>query len=65
MAGWKKDELKIDFVPLFETIGDLRSAASVLTILYENETYRNHLRVERIPKQSCLDSQMGLRMVVI
>ena len=44
MAGWKKDELKIDFVPLFETIGDLRSAASVLTILYENETYRNHLK---------------------
>jgi phosphoenolpyruvate carboxylase len=44
MAGWKKEELKIDFVPLFETIGDLRSAAKVMTILYQNETYRKHLK---------------------
>ena len=44
MAGWKKEELNIDFVPLFETIGDLRSAAKVMTILYQNETYRKHLK---------------------
>ena len=44
MAGWKKENLTVDFVPLFETIGDLRNAPSVMTVLYKNHTYRQHLK---------------------
>ena len=43
MAGWKKEKLNIDIVPLFETIGDLQNAAKVMGILYENKSYRQHL----------------------
>ncbi len=43
LGGWKKEELSVDIVPLFETVDDLRSAAAVMKELYENETYRAHL----------------------
>ncbi len=44
MAGWKKEHLSVDFVPLFETIGDLRNAASAMRVLYQNEAYQQHLK---------------------
>jgi phosphoenolpyruvate carboxylase len=44
LCGWKKDELTIDIVPLFETIDDLKEAADIMQELYENEVYRNHLK---------------------
>jgi phosphoenolpyruvate carboxylase len=43
LSGWKKEELTIDIVPLFETIADLKNAASVMTSLYENPVYKQHL----------------------
>ncbi|MDF9800354.1 phosphoenolpyruvate carboxylase [Catalinimonas alkaloidigena] len=43
LGGWKTDELKVDIVPLFESIEDLRNAAKVMKTLYENEAYRKHL----------------------
>ena len=43
LTGWKKEDLNIDIVPLFETVDDLRRAASVMAELYENPSYRNHL----------------------
>ncbi len=43
LSGWKKEELNIDIVPLFETIDDLKNAPEVMKALYENETYRQHL----------------------
>jgi phosphoenolpyruvate carboxylase len=43
LCGWKKEELTIDIVPLFETIDDLKNAAGVMKALYQNETYRQHL----------------------
>ncbi len=44
LCGWKKEELKIDIVPLFETINDLQKAAAILDILYNNEDYKKHLK---------------------
>lgn len=44
MSGWKKEHLTIDFVPLFETIDDLRNAAQAMTVLYQNEAYQQHLK---------------------
>ena len=42
-GGWKKEELTVDIVPLFETVDDLQNAAGVMKMLYENESYRKHL----------------------
>ncbi|MDQ2862905.1 MAG: phosphoenolpyruvate carboxylase, partial [Bacteroidota bacterium] len=44
LSGWKKEEMNVDIVPLIETIGDLRDAASIVKVLYENDEYRAHLK---------------------
>ena len=46
-SGWKKEEINIDIIPLFETIEDLKRAGSVLEKLYQDETYRKHLERRR------------------
>lgn len=43
LSGWKAEELKIDIVPLFETIADLKHAADIMRQLYQNPVYRRHL----------------------
>lgn len=43
LSGWKKEEMNIDIVPLFETIGDLQHAARVMRTLYTDPVYRKHL----------------------
>ncbi len=43
LCGWKKEDLQIDIVPLFETVDDLRCAAAVMKQLYTNKEYRKHL----------------------
>ncbi len=44
LGGWKKEEMNIDIIPLFETIDDLQEAAEVMETLYANPVYRQHLR---------------------
>jgi phosphoenolpyruvate carboxylase len=44
MCGWKKEEMKVDIVPLIETVGDLQNSSSTLTTLFQNEEYRKHLK---------------------
>ncbi|MBS1661702.1 MAG: phosphoenolpyruvate carboxylase [Bacteroidetes bacterium] len=44
LGGWDKDSLTVDIVPLFETVDDLHAAAEVMKELYENPTYRQHLK---------------------
>jgi phosphoenolpyruvate carboxylase len=44
LAGWKKEEMNIDIVPLFETIDDLKGAASIMKKLYTNREYIAHLK---------------------
>ena len=43
LGGWKKEELTVDIVPLFETIVDLKNAPGIMAALYENEVYNTHL----------------------
>lgn len=43
LAGWKREDLNIDIVPLFETIDDLKNAYAIMRELYENPVYREHL----------------------
>ncbi len=45
LSGWKKEELTVDIIPLFETIDDLRAAAATMESLYNNEQYKQHLRL--------------------
>lgn len=44
LCGWKKESLKVDIVPLIETIEDLQNAADILNTLYEEKDYRQHLK---------------------
>jgi len=44
LAGWKKEEMAVDIIPLFETIDDLKHAAGVMRQLYENSEYKSHLK---------------------
>jgi phosphoenolpyruvate carboxylase len=43
LSGWKKEEINIDVVPLFETVDDLQHAAGVMRTLYTNPVYKEHL----------------------
>lgn len=44
LAGWTKDKLAIDIVPLFETIDDLQRAPEIMRSLYTNSAYKEHLQ---------------------
>ena len=44
IAGWEKETLTVDIIPLFETIDDLKNAAEIMQTLYTNETYKAHLK---------------------
>ena len=43
-SGWKKENLTIDFMPLFETVNDLKHAAEVMERLYTHPFYKEHLK---------------------
>lgn len=43
-SGWKKDSLSVDFMPLFETVNDLKHAAGVMESLYNHPCYKEHLQ---------------------
>ncbi|MEJ7675742.1 MAG: phosphoenolpyruvate carboxylase [Chitinophagaceae bacterium] len=44
LCGWQKQEMNIDIIPLFETIDDLKNAATIVKTLYGNKEYKQHLR---------------------
>lgn len=43
-SGWKMDELKMDFVPLFETVDDLQRASKIMEVLYQHPLYKEYLK---------------------
>jgi len=47
LSGWKKEEMNIDIVPLFETVDDLENASEVMKTLYNDPVYKNHLRLRK------------------
>jgi len=44
LGGWKKENITVDIVPLFETIDDLKRAADIMEQLYGNAGYKAHLK---------------------
>jgi phosphoenolpyruvate carboxylase len=53
----------LKFVPLFETIDDLKQAGAVMESLYENSIYREHLRKLNNKQTIMLGFRMVPRMV--
>ncbi len=43
LCRWDDKEVKVDIVPLFETIDDLKSAAGAMKEIYAHEVYMRHL----------------------
>ena len=43
-SGWQTESLNVDFVPLFETVDDLKRAAIVMGTLYTHPQYAAHLK---------------------
>ncbi len=43
-SGWEKESLSVDFMPLFETVNDLKVAAEVMQRLYTHPFYKEHLQ---------------------
>ncbi len=43
LMGWK-GQLPLDIIPLFETIADLETASEIMEELYQDPTYREHLK---------------------
>lgn len=43
LAGWDRNDVRADIVPLFETVDDLKHAASVMKGMYTNPFYAAHL----------------------
>jgi phosphoenolpyruvate carboxylase len=43
LAGWKKNEMKLDIVPLFETVDDLEHAPGIMEELFAIPGYRDHI----------------------
>ncbi len=43
LCGWQQESMKIDIIPLFETVDDLQNAADVMKTLYSNPVYSDHL----------------------
>jgi len=44
LNGWKPEEIKVDIVPLFETVEDLLQAETSMRALYTNPVYSAHLK---------------------
>jgi phosphoenolpyruvate carboxylase len=43
-SGWEKDKLSVDFMPLFETVNDLKQAGEIMEKLYTHPFYKAHLK---------------------
>jgi phosphoenolpyruvate carboxylase len=53
LGNWNKEQLHIDIVPLFETVEDLKHAPGIMSSLYRNRIYREHLE-RRNKKQTIM-----------
>ena len=53
LSGWKKEEMPIDIIPLFETIDDLQDAEEIMKTLYTDPVYKEHL-IRRSNRQTIM-----------
>ena len=43
-CGWKKEDIKFDIIPLFETMEGMQNAENTMEFLYSNSNYAKHLK---------------------
>ena len=61
LGGWKKEDLTIDIVPLFETVEDLKNAGPIMNQLYSNKKYMNHLKQRKMKQTIMLGFSDGTK----
>ncbi len=61
LNGWRKENLPIDIVPLFETVEDLKNAAGVMESLYSNKDYLHHLKQRKMKQTIMLGFSDGTK----
>lgn len=61
LGGWKKEELTIDIVPLFETVEDLKNAGPIMQQLYSNQMYLRHLQQRKMKQTIMLGFSDGTK----
>jgi phosphoenolpyruvate carboxylase len=61
LGGWKKEELTIDIVPLFETVEDLKNAGPIMQQLYSNKKYMQHLKQRKMKQTIMLGFSDGTK----
>lgn len=47
MCSWGNKSLRLDIIPLFETIEDLKNASDSMTAIYTQQNYMNHLKYRK------------------
>jgi len=60
-CGWNEEDLKIDIVPLFETVEDLHHSASIMKTLYGNAQYMRHLQLRNMKQTIMLGFSDGTK----
>ncbi len=61
LSGWKKEQLPIDIVPLFETVEDLKNAGPTMHQLYSNKEYMKHLEQRNLRQTIMLGFSDGTK----
>lgn len=61
LGGWKKEELTLDIVPLFETVEDLKNAGPIMDQLYSNKKYMSHLKSRKMKQTIMLGFSDGTK----
>ncbi|MBO9573482.1 MAG: phosphoenolpyruvate carboxylase, partial [Chitinophagaceae bacterium] len=61
LGGWQKQDLKIDIVPLFETVEDLKNAGPIMAQLYSNKEYMQHLERRNLKQTIMLGFSDGTK----
>jgi phosphoenolpyruvate carboxylase len=61
LGGWKKNDLTIDIVPLFETVEDLKNAGPIMDQLYSNKQYMDHVKRRKMKQTIMLGFSDGTK----
>lgn len=61
LCGWESHLINIDIVPLFETIEDLSNAEEIMSILYNEPSYKKHLQYRQLQQTIMLGFSDGTK----
>ena len=59
LSDWEKP--KVDIIPLFETISDLKNSSKIIELLFLNKTYSSHLKTRNMKQTIMLGFSDGTK----